>query len=213
MRRFSGGLLALCVCLSGCSAPSSAGVSRGYVLIDAGHGGFDGGAVASDGSCEKDYNLSMAECLYDMLTVCGVAAVMTREDDAALADTKSEDMHRRLAMYEEAAAVISVHQNYFSIPRYYGTQTFYSTGNPDSRLLAEAIQESVVQCLQPSNTRPTKAVRDGVYLMNTTTAPAALVECGFLSNPEELYKLKDPDYRQALSFAVILGYWNYQMQK
>lgn len=207
-------LLIVCVItVSGCAAPTSTAPLCEGVLIDAGHGGFDGGAVAPDGSCEKDYNLAISLCLRDMLTVCGVSVDVTRETDAALADTKSEDMHHRLAMYERASTVISIHQNYFTIPRYSGTQSFYSSGNAGSQPLAEAIQSSVVRHLQPMNKRPVKAVKNGVFLMNNTTSPAVLVECGFLSNQEELSKLKTHHYQQQLSFAVMLGYWDYQCQK
>jgi len=206
-------LIACVVMVSGCAEPASTVPPGNEVLIDVGHGGFDGGAVAPDGSCEKDYNLAISLCIRDMLAVLGVSVAMTREKDAALADTKSEDMHRRLAMYESASTVISIHQNYFSIPRYDGTQSFYSSGNAGSQPLAEAIQSSVVRHLQPKNKRPVKAVKDGVFLMNTTTSPAVLVECGFLSNQEELSKLKTHHYQQQLSFAIMLGYWDYQCQK
>ena len=211
------GIIILAVCavfLCGCGVnrPASA-VPDAYVLIDAGHGGFDGGAVASDNSCEKEYNLAMAICLRDMLVVCGVPVRMTRDTDTALADSKAEDMRGRLALYEGAETVISIHQNHFSNPRYYGTQTFYSDARPDSRVLAESIQNTVVNGLQPNNKRPLKEADSGVFLMKNTTSVAVLVECGFLSNPEELSRLKSADYRQQLSFAIMLGYWNYQCQK
>lgn len=206
-------LLSLSALLSGCAVSPVSDAVSDYVLIDAGHGGFDGGAVAPDGTCEKQVNLEVARCLRDMLAVCGVAVLMTRDTDTALADTKSGDMRQRLALYEGATAVISIHQNNFTIPRYSGTQTFYAPTNADSVMLAEAVQGAVVQHLQPDNKRPVKSISDGVFLMQHTTVPAALVECGFLSNPEELQKLKDPDYRRSLAWTVMLGYWDYQRKK
>ena len=183
------------------------------MLIDAGHGGFDGGAIATDGSYEKDYNLSISLILHDILMVCGIPVVMTRNSDTALASTKSEDMRQRLTLYESAQTVISIHQNYFSIPRYSGTQTFYASQNTDSQVLAEAIQTAITHFIQPDNKRPVKAVDNGVFLFKNTTSPAVLVECGFLSNNDEVRKLQTHEYRQQLSFAVTQGYFDYLIQK
>lgn len=85
--------------------------------------------------------------------------------------------------------------------------------HPDSALLAQAIRESVIGWVQPHNTRELKRATDGIFLLHHTTAPAVLVECGFLSNPEEREKLKTSAYQQQMAFAVMAGYWNYQSQK
>jgi len=213
MKRLLCALMCLSVLLMGCTAkPVSEEVSD-YLLIDAGHGGFDGGAVAPDGTCEKQINLDIALHLRDMLSVCGVTTLMTRETDTALADTKSGDMQRRLALYEGSAAVIAIHQNTFSIPRYSGTQTFYSPSNASGIELAESVQRSVVRHLQADNHRPVKSISDGVFLMQNTTVPAVLVECGFLSNSEELTKLKDTDYQRKMAWSIALGYWDYLREK
>ncbi len=217
--------LVLCVSVLlgcvGCSRDVDAPSQIGTVLIDPGHGGFDGGAVAEDGTTEKHLNLAISLCLRDMLYVCGVPVEITRQTDvgledetaAAVRDKKVSDMRQRLSMYNASSVVISIHQNHFSIPKYSGTQLFYSTKHPDSVVLAQCIRESVVGWIQPQNTRELKSATDGIYLLYHATQPTVLVECGFLSNPEERDKLKTPAYQQQMAFAVMAGYWNYQTQK
>ena len=188
----------------------------GYILIDPGHGGFDGGAVAPDGTQEKDINLSISLGLRDMLTILGYDVRMTRQEDTALnqggssiREKKVEDMKKRLALYEQAALVIGIHQNKFEIPKYNGTQIFYSPNKQESKLLADCIRTQVISMLQPENSRELKKAGDTVYLLNKTTVPAVFVECGFLSNPEELERLKNEDYQKQMAFAVACGYMEY----
>ena len=219
------GCVLLCVCVLlncvGCARSVSAIPQQGVVLVDPGHGGFDGGAVAEDGTTEKHLNLAIALCLRDLLYVCGVSVEMTRTSDVGLEDKASAsirekkvaDMRNRLMMYNEASLVIAVHQNQFSVPKYDGTQVFYSTNHPNSAALAQNIRQSVIEWVQPKNTRELKPATDGIYLLYHTDSPAILVECGFLSNPVEREKLKNPAYQQQLAFAVMVGYWNYQTQK
>ena len=190
-------------------------------MIDPGHGGFDGGTVAEDGTVEKHVNLAVSLFLRDVLTVGGVPVRMTRDTDTGLVDgsestirqKKVTDMKNRLALYEQAELVLSVHQNHFSVPKYDGTQLFYSVNHPDSRLLAESIQSVVREQLQTDNNRELKSATDGIYLLHHTTRPAVLVECGFLSNPEERQRLLTDAYRQQLAFAVAIGYFQYVSQK
>lgn len=198
--------------LCGCAAPVSNVSARQTVLVDPGHGGFDGGTVAMDGTKEKDINLAVSLYLRDILTVCGIPVTLTRDADTATAPNKTEDMKKRLQMYENASAVIAIHQNHFRQSKYNGTQVFYSANHPQSLGLAEDIQESVTSRLQPQNTRKIQKATDGIYLMHHTTVPAVLVECGFLSNPEELEKLKQSQYRQYMAWAISLGYWKYRME-
>lgn len=217
--------LCLCVCIlwhiPGCVRATNARVHFGTVLIDPGHGGFDGGTVAEDGTLEKHLNLAVALCLRDLLYVCGVPVEMTRTTDtgleedssASIRQKKSTDMRQRLAMYNESSLVISVHQNHFSVPKYYGTQLFYSANHPDSAVLAEYVRGAVVDWIQPQNTRELKKATDSIFLLSHTKTPAVLVECGFLSNPDERNKLKTPAYQQQLAFAVAAGYWKYQTQQ
>lgn len=216
----------LCACVAVCLLVNVCGCARttdvlladGVVLIDPGHGGFDGGTTAEDGTVEKHLNLAIALFLRDLLYISGVPVVMTRDTDTGLEEDSSasirkrkmSDMANRLAMYEAADAVISIHQNYFSQPKYSGTQLFYSQNNENSAALAQEIRCMVVGWTQPQNTRELKAAGESIFLLHRTSTPAVLVECGFLSNPEEREKLKSPAYQQQLAFAIMTGYWNYR---
>ena len=191
---------------------TDARVAAPHILVDAGHGGEDGGAVAPDGTVEKTINLAVACCLRDLLGVMGSRVSMTRQTDVmvnteggTLRERKVSDMKRRLAMSAEADLTVSIHQNKFSIAKYFGAQVFYGTGHPDSKVLAEHIRTSLVSLLQPDNTRPLKAGESSVYLLSHATTPTVLVECGFLSNAAELQKLKDSVYQRQLAFAVLSG--------
>jgi N-acetylmuramoyl-L-alanine amidase len=186
--------------------------TEAVILIDAGHGGADGGAVAADGTPEKELNLAVALTLQDLLRVSGYRVEMTRDTDVmldtegdTLRERKISDLHNRLQAVERAALTVSIHQNKFEQPQYYGTQVFYSPNHPHSKTVAEAVRGSVVALLQPNNTRPLKAGDSSVLLLHRATTPMILVECGFLSNAEELQKLKDPVYQRQLAFAVCGG--------
>lgn len=215
-----------CLCLSviilfnttGCSQRTCVSLQTGVVLIDPGHGGFDGGTVAEDGTQEKHLNLAVALYLRDMLRICGVPVEMTRQTDvgleedssASIRNKKVSDMRQRLSMYNAASLVISIHQNHFSVPKYYGTQLFYSANHPDGAVLAENIRKTIVEWIQPQNTRELKQATDGIYLLYHTATPAVLVECGFLSNEDERNKLKLPAYQQQMAFGIMAGYWEFQ---
>ncbi len=187
------------------------------IVIDAGHGGPDSGAVAADGTTEKDINLRVALQLRDMLRVLGFSVEMTRETDCAVLDAqdngsrgwKSRDMHNRLQKFDAAQLVLSIHQNKFPQTQYSGTQVFYGTKHTSSQLLAETIQQQVVQWLQPQNTRKIKAAGDTIFLLDKTVTPAVIVECGFLSNTAELERLKNSEYCQQMAFAVCCGALTY----
>ncbi len=189
---------------------------KDYILIDPGHGGADGGASAADGTLEKDINLAVAMPLADMLRVCGYPVRMTRDTDISVHDEsagtlreqKVSDMHNRLAMYNDAKIAIGIHTNKFPQTQYFGTQLFYSTNCPESEDVASSIRQSVVQLLQPKNTREMKKADSNIFLLHKAQVPAVFVECGFLSNEQELAKLKSPDYQQLLAFAI----WNGLMQ-
>ena len=186
------------------------------ILIDPGHGGADGGATAGDGTEEKELNLKIAAPLRDMLCVMGYRVVSTRTDDSmictegsTLRERKVSDMRNRLAMINAAELTVSIHQNKFSQAQYWGTQVFYSANTAESKLLAESIRACVVEWLQPTNTRELKRGTEEVYLLHRAERPMVLVECGFLSNAEELERLKKEDYRQTLAFAVAVGTMKY----
>ncbi len=187
--------------------------SEGFILIDAGHGGEDGGATAADGTLEKTINLAVATDLCDMLTVFGLPNQMTRDTDISIHDAdctttrqmKVSDMQNRLKLYEASSLTVSIHQNHFSVAKYDGAQVFYSANQPFSATVAEAVRSRIVSLVQPNNKRELKQATDGIYLLYHTTKPAILVECGFLSNPQECDKLKQPSYRQQMAFAIACG--------
>lgn len=195
-------------------------VTRVRVVVDAGHGGFDGGAKAPDGTEEKTLNLCIARSAAVMLRVCGYEVVMTRDtdeglqhtDDATIRAKKVSDMQARLSLYEEAQAVISIHQNMFAAQNCRGTQVFYSPNHPRSKVLATCVREKVLSQLQPDNTRELKAGNKEIFLLHKTTVPAILVECGFLSNPQELEMLKDDTYQRQLGFSIVCGMLQYTAQ-
>ncbi len=190
------------------------------IIVDAGHGGFDGGTSTNDGVSEKGINLNIALYLKEYLNFFGFQVVMTRETDTSTEDEglstirskKSSDLHNRMALMEETqnAVFVSIHQNHFSQRQYNGAQVFYSKNFSDeSSKLAQAIQESIVYFTQPQNKRQIKPCGTSVYLIYNAVKPAVLVECGFLSNPEEAEKLKTEDYQQKVAFSIATGILNY----
>ncbi len=194
--------------------------NKPVIIVDAGHGGFDGGASTDDGVSEKGINLNIALYLKDYLNFFGFQVVMTRETDTSTEDEglttirsrKSSDLHNRMALMEktENSIFVSIHQNHYSSSQYSGAQVFYS-GNfsEQSSVLAQNIQESIVYYLQPGNTRQIKPCGTSVYLIYNAVKPAVLVECGFLSNYEEAENLKTEDYQRKMAFSIALGILNY----
>lgn len=189
------------------------------VVIDAGHGGRDGGASADDdGTMEKDLNLAVAKKLQALLETANVRVVMTRESDIELADPtsdhkKRDDLNARLAIAEEAenAIFISIHMNKFPVEKYSGLQVYYSPNNEKSARLAGQIQSDST-ALIPANDRKIKAADENIFLLHHMEIPAVLVECGFLSNYEEKELLKTDSYQKKLAvclYASILQYLNF----
>ena len=193
--------------------------SRYCFVIDAGHGGEDGGAVAANGVMEKEINLKISLILRDLLKASGFSCVMIRDEDKDLGDKslsgvwerKVSDLHKRgeIVNSTENAVLISIHQNYFEQSKYSGAQIFYSGGSDQSLPLASAIRAEIVANTQPENKRELKEADKGIYLMREVTCPAVLVECGFLSNPAEAEKLQDLDYQRKIAFSVYLGILRY----
>lgn len=201
------------------SAIAEANENSLTVVLDAGHGGEDGGAVAADGTAEKDINLSIAMKLKSVFEQNGFNVITTRESDTSIGDNnletlkqrKTSDMKKRLEIFndENVGAVISIHQNKFEQSKYSGTQIFYSSNNPLSATLAENIQKSVVANLQPDNTRECKAADKNIYLLYNAQKPAVIVECGFISNSNELEKLKSDEYQSELALVIFDGFMEY----
>lgn len=193
------------------------------ILIDAGHGGEDGGAVSDDGVVEKDINLAISQYLRDYFELSGCNVLMTREDDAALGDItlptvkerKRSDMKERLEMYnnEEVDCVISIHQNKFTSSQYSGAQVFYSANDSGSEVLAECLRKAVVSFIQPNNDRELKQADSNIYLLNNCVNPCVLVECGFLSNAEETARLVTEEYQKQVAFSIYCGTLEYLSDK
>lgn len=183
------------------------------LMIDAGHGGEDGGASSAAGAIESRINLAIACKLEDILALYGIAPEMTRREDISLYDSsaatlrekKASDLHNRAAMVEELNPwlMVSIHQNSFPESRYHGAQVFYAP-TPGSEEIAQYIQEKLAAGLDPDNTRGAKEIPDSVYLMNHISCPAVLVECGFLSNPQEAELLSQDCYQRKLA-AILAG--------
>lgn len=183
------------------------------LVIDAGHGGQDGGAVSISGVSESVLNLAVARRLDAILGFCGVPSVMLRTEDVMLSDPggktmrerKVSDLHNRVKLVnrEENAVLISIHQNSFTDGKYSGAQVFYAP-TTDSQGFAERTQELLRVTLSPENDRKAKPIPGTVYLMNHIGCKAILVECGFLTNRSEDQLLQTPEYQLKLA-AVLAG--------
>lgn len=179
------------------------------VIIDAGHGGEDGGTSSKSGLVEKDINLELAFILKEKLEAEGVKVILTRDSDTLLYDRnanyqgrkKKLDMAARLEIINNTkdCIFISLHMNAFSDSRYSGLQVWYSSQNPDSQPLADLIQTNVKTNLQPNNNRKTKSAGTSIYLLSQSSCPAVLVECGFLSNVSEAKLFESVEYKDALT--------------
>ena len=197
--------------------------TRYTVIIDAGHGGEDGGAVAYDGSLEKDFNLDIALKLQHILELYGFNIIMTRTEDKMTCDDnlktqrqrKISDIRNRLEIINEHnnAIFVSIHQNKFSDNDQEGTQVFYSPVNLNSKKLADCIQNTVVTNLQKHNKRKTKKSGTEIFLLYHSPIPSVMVECGFLSNSNDLSLLKTDDYKNKIATLVADGIINYVIQR
>lgn len=189
------------------------------IIIDAGHGGEDGGAVGIDGTAEKDLNLSISLKLNEILSAMGYQTRMVRTTDTSIhnadADSvrerKVSDIHNRAAIMNEYenCIYVSIHQNKYSGSSIWGAQTFYSPNNEESKELAQLIQASIANNIQPDNKRVIKQSGTNIYVLYNATKPAVMVECGFVSNANELEQLKDDEYQNKMAFAISNGIINY----
>lgn len=198
-------------------SPQEAGLSR-PVVIDAGHGGEDGGAVSANGVSESRLNLAIAQKLQETMAFLGRETIMTRTGDTAiysddagtLRQKKVSDLQNRVKLVNETAGsrLISIHQN--SLPGYptvCGAQVFYNTVE-GSRELAEEMQNVLNQTVNSGNEKQAKKIAPTIYLMKNVTKPAILVECGFLSNPNETGRLQTDEYQLLLAVSIAAGYVN-----
>lgn len=179
------------------------------IVIDAGHGGEDGGAVSCTGVMEKQINLEIALELNDLFHLMGHKTRMIRTDDRSVYTTgdtiarrKVSDLKERVRMVEETedAVLVSIHQNLFPDARYSGAQVFYSQAG-DGQGLAEVLQSAFRQTINPGSNRELKKATN-VYLMEHISCTGILVECGFLSNPEEEAQLRTKEYQQKICIVI-----------
>lgn len=225
-------LLLVCLCvLAGVNflgadqivpAITNPGVQEAWTLVlDAGHGGEDGGASTAAGEKESDINLAIVLKTQSLMAFLGVEPQLTRDTDISIhsdgaktiRQKKVSDLKNRVAIVESIpnAMLISVHQNHFTDPRYSGSQVFYNDGDV-SRQWGEDTQAVLQQVLAPDNSRNAKPVPDGIYLFDHISCPAILVECGFLSNGEEAALLRTDAYQRKIALALAGAYFN-ELQK
>lgn len=188
----------------------SSGISnRNIVIIDAGHGGVDGGATSCTGVLESHINLEISIRLNDLMHLLGIKTIMIRTTDDSIytsgnsiAEKKVSDLKERVRIVNstENALLISIHQNYFSDPQYAGAQVFFAADDASSAL-AKTLQNLLVVNLNPGSNRKSK-VSDKIYLIQNVTCPAVLIECGFLSNVSEEALLRSKDYQQKLCVVI-----------
>ena len=184
------------------------------VILDPGHGGEDGGAVSADGCAESRINLDIALRMEDLLRFCGENTAMTRREEVSIAtegDTirarKVSDIHNRVAMVNdtENAVLVSIHQNSLpSSPETHGAQVFWNP-QPGAEDWANCVQEPLNTAINTHRAKQAKAISSSIYLMQNVTAPAILVECGFLSNAEETRLLQEPSHQRKLAVAITAG--------
>lgn len=193
------------------------------LVLDAGHGGFDGGAVGISGTTEQDINLSIAQRTEILANFFGIPTQMTRSNSEALdynpektiRQNKIADIRAREGIIEAASnpVLISIHLNKFQNSQYSGAQVFYSHNHSDSQILANSLQRNLCIGLNPNNKRKEKIASDAIYLMKNLTCPAVIVECGFLSNPQEEKLLGQDAYHKQVAVCILNGYLIYQEQK
>lgn len=218
-------LVVLCFTLppfyeDGEAEPVTAGAEPARVLIiDAGHGGEDGGATTAEGVPESGINLAIACKLEALAGLFGVETVMTRESQdisypesaATTAQRKQSDQKARIELInaQENAVLISIHQNYYPDARPSGCQVLY--GEPEgSRELGELTHKNMTEALCPSSRRVAAPISEDIYLMRAAKCTSILVECGFLSNRNEAALLLTDDYQLKISALLLASYLQYE---
>jgi len=208
----------ICVIISLVTSPDkgretlAAAEKECLLLLDPGHGGLDGGAVSVTGTAESRINYDIAErCLY-LGRFCGLRTAMTRDsyeieyppEARSIAARKKWDTRNRASIANETpdAVLMSIHQNYYPSANPHGAQVLYASNEP-SRVLAENLQTAFSAMLPSDNRRRAVPADRDIYLMSHVRCPAVLVECGFLSNPEEAARLESAHYQKKLSLVMI----------
>lgn len=189
------------------------------VIVDAGHGEPDGGAVTSDGVKESTLNLQIAQKLEELLIDEGMEVIMTREDENNIADAdkqnkvremKVSDINNRIKIANESDAdfLISIHMNKYEGSGCKGWQTFYNKNSENGKKLAEAIQEGIKEVVQTNNKRTALKI-ENIKLVDKSTIPTVIVECGFISNPEEKVLLQSEEYQEKIAEGIVKGVRKY----
>ena len=188
------------------------------IVLDAGHGAPDGGAVGNSGVLEKDINLAITQKVQRLLEKTGAVVLLTRADDNAIADDmnakirdiKRSDLKNR-KNFRNGADVdifVSLHMNKFEQQQYHGAQVFYA-GPEAAKALGETLQSELIAIADPENARVAKPADKSIYILKDSPIPAVIVECGFLSNPAEEKKLQTPEYQDKIAWAVYSGILKY----
>lgn len=214
-------LLFCCVTaiISSAEAAASAAGDEVVLLIDPGHGGLDGGAVAADGSTESGINFAVALRLRDLCIAFGIPFDMTRRSDTILYPPEAETVREkkvwdqrqrvRLADSYDNVILISIHQNYYPDPRPSGIQVLYGD-NPQSEALGGIAHENLLRFLSPESRRVASPAPKSIFLMRSVHCPAILAECGFLSNPVEAEKLAEPGYQTKIAAILLASYLQFR---
>lgn len=216
--------LAAAVLLTACGAPQvqetaeMSDAPRHVLVIDAGHGGEDGGAQSASGLSESDINLEIALRMEALARFCGVETRMTRRTKeieyppelTKTAQRKTYDQKQRVALVSETpdAVLVSIHQNKYPDPRPFGPQVLYG-GGEDSRAFGELAHALLTQTICPENRRVAAPISKDIYLMRMVNCPAILAECGFLSNASETEKLAAPAYQTKIACTLLCAYMQY----
>ena len=193
-------------------------VSGKTIVIDAGHGKPDEGAESSTGTTEAETNLKIALKIQNLLEQSGSSVVLTRSDENAIYDIdaktlrqkKISDIHNRVKIGNESSAdiFVSIHLNKIPQQQYDGWQTFYKAGSENGQKLAVSIQNNLNKAIQKENNRVAKTI-DNIYIIKHVEIPIAIVECGFLSNPEEEKLLLQDEYQNKLAWGIYNGIIDY----
>lgn len=193
------------------SVPSFSRGNIPTIIVDCGHGEPDGGAVGAGGTLEKDINLAIGLKLREILESRGAKVIMTREGDNAIYDPdartiremKVSDMRNRLKIINESGAdlLLSIHMNAFTNSKSNGLHVFYSANHPEAAELASAVQEEIAR-VTGAEVHDVKAASEKLFLMKKPIPPSLLIECGFISNPDEEKKLNTDDYQSRIAFGI-----------
>ena len=196
-------------------------VDSKVIIIDAGHGAPDEGAESSNGITEAESNLKIALKLQNLLEQSGATVILTRSDENAIYDIDSttlkekkiSDIHNRVKIGNESSAdiFVSIHLNKIPQEQYWGWQTFYKQESEEGQKLATSIQNSLNESIQKDNKRVPMKI-DNVYIIKHVEIPTTIVECGFLSNPEEEQLLLTDDYQNKLAWGIYTGIMDYFYQ-